>query len=107
MEAHPSDVPSPYSISDRIWPSKINIKDGIAAKMPKTYLERRQLTSRWKKRFHIKPKVLVDNFDNAFWKLYGQAPNMAFLIGPDKVISASQVFFDKAVMEKNIEQLVD
>lgn len=106
-EAHPSDMPSPYSISDQVWPSKLNVKDGIEAKRPRTYLERRQLTSKWKKTLHIKPEVLVDNPDNIFWRLYGQAPNMAFLISSDKVISASQVFFDKETMEKNIDQLVD
>lgn len=107
VEAHPSDLPSPYSISDEVWPSKRNIQDGIEAQQPKTYLERRQLTAKWKKKLRIRPKILVDNSDNVFWRLYGQAPNMAFLIRPDKVISASQVFFDKEAMGKNIDQLVD
>lgn len=107
VEAHPSDMPSPYSISNEVWPSKHNIRDGIAANRPRTYLERRTLTEKWINFLQIKPKVLVDDPDNAFWKLYGQAPNMAFLIGPDDIISASQIFFDREQMEKNIELLLD
>lgn len=107
IEAHPSDVPSPYSMSNQVWPSKLNIKDGIEAKKPKTYLERRQLTAQWINLFHIKNKVLVDSPDNTFWNLYGQAPNMAFLISPDDIIVESEVFFDKELMGQSIDKLVE
>ncbi len=107
MEAHPSDVASPYSISNQVWPSKLNIKDGIEARRPKTYAERRQLTSKWVDLLSIEPEVLVDNPDNVFWTLYGQAPNMAFLIRPDGVISARQIFFEEKPMEKEIDKLLD
>ncbi|MCB0631268.1 MAG: deiodinase-like protein [Saprospiraceae bacterium] len=107
VEAHPSDMPSPYSISNEVWLSKLNVKAGIEAERPKTYLERRQLTSKWIVFLRIKPKVLVDNPDNTFWNTYGQAPNMAFLISPDEIISASQVFFEKEQMKKNIDRLLD
>lgn len=107
VEAHPSDTPSPYSIEDKVWPSNLNVQAGIEARQPKTYLERRQLTAKWRNFLQIKPKLLVDNADNTFWKTYGQAPNMAFVISPDGVIVASQVFFEKEPMDGNIAELVD
>lgn len=107
VEAHPSDSPSPYSIEDKIWPSNLNVKAGIAAKQPKTYLERRQLSQKWRISQNIRSKVLVDDADNTFWIKYGQAPNMAFVISPDGIISASQVFFEKKEMESSIGELVD
>ncbi len=107
IEAHPSDAPSPYSVSNKIWPSRLNVRDGIEAKSPKTYRERRELTSKWIEVLHIEPKVLVDSADNLFWNRYGQAPNMAFLISPEGKISASQIFFEEKPMEKEIDKLLD
>lgn len=107
VEAHPADMASPYSISSDVWISNFNLRDDVAAEQPKTYRDRRILTQKWKNSTKIAPKILVDDPDNEFWNLYGQSPNMAFLIGTDSTISSSQILFDRGPMEDDIGRLLD
>lgn len=107
IEAHPADMTSPYSISSDVWLSNFNHRDDVAADQPKTYRERRLLTQKWKHSSDIVPKILVDGPDNEFWNLYGQSPNMAFLIDTDSTISSSQILFDREPIEEDIGRLLD
>ena len=107
VEAHPADMASPYSISSDVWLSNFNLRDDVAAEQPKTYRERRLLTQKWKNSIQTAARILVDDPDNEFWNLYGQSPNMAFLIDTDSTISSSQILFDRGPMEDEIGRLLD
>lgn len=104
IEAHPVDAVSPYSITNEIWVGKGNTKDGVLVKKPKTYRERREICSRWQTEFDLKPLVLVDNPENEFWLAYGQAPNLAYLIAPDRTVLIKQTWFKDEPLAEGIKR---
>ncbi|GAB3781192.1 hypothetical protein GCM10028818_34820 [Spirosoma horti] len=93
IDAHPSDVVSPYSKNNRIEIASANIRDQIEAKQPKTYGERKLLARKWQQRNSLLAPVLIDNPTNDFWLAFGQAPNMACLINPDGTVYYKQAWF--------------
>ncbi|AKD54710.1 deiodinase-like protein [Spirosoma radiotolerans] len=93
IDAHPSDVVSPYSKNNRIEIAPANTRDQVEASQPKTYSERKLLARKWQQRNNLLAPVLVDNPTNDFWLAFGQAPNMAFLINPDGTVYYKQVWF--------------
>ena len=107
IEAHPADAASPYSALDKVWLAENNLRDGIEAPQPKFYKERVELANVWKEAFNINIVVLVDTPRNMFWMNFGQAPNMVYIINPDKTVYYRQTWFDEQKLEKNIQLLVD
>lgn len=107
IEAHPVDTVSPYSITNEVWLGKANVNDGVLIEKPTTYRERRAVCDRWQSEFGLEPLVLVDNPENEFWLAYGQAPNMAYLIGPDKTIVGRQLWFNADALQEKIDGLLD
>ena len=105
-EAHPIDHPSPYSRENSIWIRPENVRDSIEAKKPTTYGERKALSQQWEEKFKIRPKILLDNPHNEYWSLYGQAPNMAYLIDSDGIIIERQINFHLKKIEDKIKNLL-
>ncbi|AWW00297.1 redoxin domain-containing protein [Arcticibacterium luteifluviistationis] len=106
VEAHPKDAVSPYSLEEKIWPSKSNIRDNAEANQPLTYSDRKELTMKWKHEFDIDPEILIDAAKNDYWADYGQAPNMAFLIDADGTILSRQIFFEINHLIAKINEIV-
>ena len=106
IEAHALDTVSPYSINNDKWVAEENTVDGIEANKPKTYQERRDLCEMWQDKFEVRPSVLVDNPQNEFWRAYGQAPNMAYLITPDRKVFWRQIWLHPESFEEKIKLLL-
>ena len=105
-EAHPSDMPSPYSPKQEIWIPRLNLKDKVKANQPKTYGENKLLAVKWAQEYNIEVPVLIDTPDNKFWLQFGQAPNSAYLIEPQGSVYFKQSWFAMEELEKAISQLV-
>ncbi|HMJ70887.1 MAG TPA: deiodinase-like protein [Cyclobacteriaceae bacterium] len=105
IEAHPSDEPSPYSPYQEILIAKDNIRDKVEARQPKTYAERQALANRWKTMYRIPMMVLVDSADNLFWTNFGQAPNMVYVIAPDRKVLFKQAWFNKSKLTSELHML--
>lgn len=103
IDAHPQDAISPYSWKKDKWIVKKNTEDGIKADQPRTYLDRRSLCQFLREKFDLKLEVLVDNPDNEFWRKYGQAPNMAYIIHPDKTVYWRQIWFQPESFEEKMK----
>jgi hypothetical protein len=107
LEAHPSDVASPYSTDPKAWIAKDNIRDKVEARQPKTYAERQELANRWKTTYKIPMTVLVDGPDNFFWQNFGQAPNMVYIIAPNRTVFSKQAWFSKGSLDQELEKLAE
>lgn len=107
IDAHPSDVVSPYSPKNEIWVPRTNIRDKVKADQPKTYGERKALAAKWQQQYSIAAPVLVDSPANQFWLNYGQAPNMVYLLEPSGVVYYKQVWFKKDGLDKAISELIN
>lgn len=107
LEAHPADVPSPYSTNEKPWIVKDNIKDSVAEVQPATYGERIELAERWVADYQVKPEVLIDTPENGFWKHFGQAPNMVYVILPNGIIYFRQTWFNEKSVKEKIDALMD
>jgi len=106
-EAHPADVPSPYSPNGRVWIAPANERDKIEENQPKTYKERTELSRIFKSRNHVPLEVLVDSPDNYFWKKFGQAPNMLYVILPDGKVFFKQTWFEENEADIRLSELLD
>ena len=67
-----------------------------------TYSERVSLASLCVEDTGITALVMVDTMDNVLWQTYGPAPNMAYLIGTDGEIIATQLWYNADLMESAI-----
>lgn len=105
MEAHPSDEPGPYTADNEIVLPKSNIRDKVQAKQPRIYAERQALADRWKKMYKVPMTVLIDSPDNFFWTNFGQAPNMVYVIAPDRTVLYKQAWFIKKMLESELQKL--
>jgi|GEM_PF-3878345 len=102
IEAHPNNAVSPYSIKNNIWPDEESDIEN-----PETYKERRQICDFWQNKYGLKPIVLVDNPTNDFWLRFGQAPNLAYLVKPDKTIFSYQIFINQNKLKEQINELLN
>jgi hypothetical protein len=105
IDAHPSDTGSPYSPEGKIWIAKNNIRDNIKAAQPKTYKQRVELARRWMAENNISFPVLIDGPDNFYWKKFGQAPNMVYIIAPSQEVFYKQAWFNKERLAPQLELL--
>jgi hypothetical protein len=105
IEAHPTDVPGPYSPDRKIWIPANNIRDHVAATQPKTYQQRVDLSKKWKQEYDINLPVLVDNPDNLFWSGFGEAPNMAYVILPGNMVYYKQAWFNEHLLDEKLQAL--
>jgi len=105
IDAHPYDVASPYSAERKVWVAKNNIRDNIKAKQPKTYQERVALAQQWINDNSIEFPVLIDAPDNFYWKKFGQAPNMVYIITPEKEVLYKQAWFNEEKLAQQLELL--
>ena len=102
IDAHPSDVASPYSTNNRVDIASANTRDHIEAQQAKTYGERKVLAKKWQQQNAITVPVLVDTPANDFWLAFGQAPNMAYLINPDGTVYYKQAWFKFSDLDDSI-----
>lgn len=93
VEAHPIVDPSPYS--GQVWVTSQNNTDGVLFRQPTTYGERLDLVDTLTTNYSVVPEILVDGPCNEWWSNYGPAPNNAYLIDTNGVISAKQGWFNK------------
>lgn len=105
IDAHPFDTGSPYSPEGKVWIAKNNVRDNVKAAQPKTYKQRVELARKWMTENSIAFPVLVDNPDNLFWKKFGQAPNMVYIITPSQEVFYKQAWFNKEKLAKQLESL--
>lgn|SRR5581483_246802 len=104
IEAHPVDVPSPYT--EEIWLTPLNDIAGIRCQQPQTLEERIALARQLSRRFHLTTPMLIDALDNRAWRAFGSAPNVAILVQPDGRVFAKQGWFDPEEMEGKIKLLI-
>ncbi|WP_157815998.1 TlpA family protein disulfide reductase [Spirosoma pollinicola] len=102
IDAHPSDIASPYSANNRVDIASANTRDHIEAQQAKTYGERKVLAKKWQQQNALTVPVLVDTPTNDFWLAFGQAPNMAYLINPDGTVYYKQVWFKFSDLDDSI-----
>ncbi len=107
IDAHPFDTGSPYSPEGKVWIAKNNVRDKIKAAQPKTYKQRVELARKWMTENSITFPVLVDGPDNFYWKKFGQAPNMVYVITPSQEVFYKQAWFNKERLVKQMESLHD
>lgn len=105
IDAHPADTPSPYSAERKVWIAKNNIRDNVKASQPKVYQQRVDLAQKWKTANSIEFPVLIDAPDNFYWKKFGQAPNMVYIISPEQTVFFKQAWFNKERLQKQFEDL--
>lgn len=103
IDAHPSDVASPYSETNKVSLARENVRQNIEAKQPGTYGARKMLAQKWKQQNYISAPIIIDNPTNDFWLTYGQAPNMAYLINPDGTVYYKQAWFSYFDMDDAIK----
>ena len=106
-EAHPADVPSPYSPDGRVWIAEANVRDKVEENQPKTYKERIELSRIFKSRNYVPLVILVDNPDNYFWNNFGQAPNMLYVILPDASVYFKRTWFEESEADRRLGELLD
>ena len=101
IEPHPVGSESPYS--NKEWPLAYSEdKDGNPITQPLTYEERLAMAQKTIVEQGINVTMLVDEIDNPVWCTYGQAPNIAYLIGIDGTIIAKQDWYNPDKMEELI-----
>jgi len=105
IEAHPTDVPGPYSADRKIWISANNIRDHVAATQPKIYQQRVDISKKWKQVYDIHLPILLDNPDNFFWTNFGEAPNMVYVILPGNIVYYKQAWFNEHLLEEKLQAL--
>lgn len=105
IDAHPYDAPSPYSAERKVWIAKNNVRDKVKAAQPRMYSQRIDLARRWKKDNSISFPVLIDAPDNFFWKKFGQAPNMVYIISPGQQVFYKQAWFNRERLVQQLESL--
>ncbi|QMW00174.1 hypothetical protein [Spirosoma foliorum] len=103
IDAHPSDVASPYSKNNKIEIAPANVREHVEAQQPKTYGERKSLAKKWQQQNYILAPVLVDNPTNDFWLSFGQAPNMAYLIDPNGTVYFKQAWLKYVALDNTIK----
>jgi acetyl esterase/lipase len=91
LEAHPTDVPSPYS--QGIWVTERNQREGVLVTQPTTYEERVALAERLPD-LGVTLPIVVDNMDNAVWEAWGRRSNGGFVVGPDGRLLRVQAWID-------------
>lgn len=106
-EAHPADVPSPYSPNGHIWIADANVRDKVEENQPTTYKERIELSRIFKSRNHVPLEVLVDSPNNYFWNNFGQAPNMIYVILPDGKVYFKQTWFEESEFDRHLGELLE
>ena len=110
IEAHPYHADSPYpGLNEHFERTDWSrTADQTLTMDPVLYGDRRALCKAFTDQHDLDAMtVLIDNPANEFWKHYGQAPNMAFLIAPDRKIIASQLWFNRTAMVKYINNLLE
>jgi cytochrome oxidase Cu insertion factor (SCO1/SenC/PrrC family) len=105
IDAHPFDSPSPYSPERKVWIAKNNTRDNVKAAQPKVYEQRVELARKWLKENSIEFPVLIDAPDNFYWKKFGQAPNMVYIISPGQTVFFKQAWFNKERLAQQFEDL--
>lgn len=105
MEAHPTNMPSPYPGYELALERSEKQNDDFKVDQPLDYKTRRELAYAFQVRMGIGTPLLVDNPTNPFWKKYGQAPNAAVLIGTDGKVKKTQLWFDAEEMAETILNL--
>ncbi|MBS1585375.1 MAG: hypothetical protein JSS82_07485 [Bacteroidetes bacterium] len=94
IEAHPTDVAGP--LSDKIDLAMENVIQELEYKQPKTFGQRKAMTDTLVAKMGVKTTILIDGPNNDFWKLYGPAPNDAYLIDTNLVIRGKNVWLNEA-----------
>ena len=106
IEPHPAGSKSPYS--EKEWTlSYSHDTEGNPVSQPQTYEERVRLASMCAEDAGITALVLVDEIFNPIWRIYGPAPNLAYLIGTDGKIIEAQLWYNVGKMESAIEQYIN
>ena len=103
-EAHPIDVPSPYT--EGIWMTPLNDMAGIHCTQPQTLEERLTLAGQLRRRFRLSTFMLIDALDDRAWRAFGSAPNVAILVRTDGRIAVKQGWFAPEEMERAITELL-
>lgn len=94
IEAHTITDPSPYSGS--VWITADNVAEGVLYEQPDTYGERLTMIDSLLANYTVVPEILVDGPCNEWWLNYGPAPNNAYLIDTNGVVSAKHGWFHRA-----------
>lgn len=92
VEAHPSDDNSPYAVYEDV--PMPNIIDEINYMQPKTFGQRKAMADTLMKKMNITSGILLDGPTNDYWRLFGPAPNNAYLIDTNMVIAGKNAFLD-------------
>ncbi|MDX1962404.1 MAG: ankyrin repeat domain-containing protein [Pirellulales bacterium] len=102
IEAHPVGSICPYKNVEDVTPE--NHRDGILRKQPTTMEDRLELAQEFKRYLRIDVPIHVDPVDNRAWKALGAAPNIAFLVDKEGIVTARQGWFEGPALEKSIEE---
>ncbi len=93
VEAHPTDT-SPYF--GYINTGNANISSGITFPQPTTYGDRKLLADTLSYWVSSQATIYLDNPCNAWWSLFGPAPNNAYVITPNGQVFSKHGWFNKS-----------
>jgi hypothetical protein len=94
IEAHPDDVTGP--LSDTIDLAMENVMFEMSYSQPKTFGQRKAMTDTLTHHMQVDAPILIDGPNNDFWKLYGPAPNVAYLIDTDMIVKGKNAWLNEA-----------
>lgn len=106
VESHPVGSDSPYTGKESLDSYSYDTLDNPVCQ-PKTYEERVALASLLIEDSNTTSIVLMDEIDNPIWKIYGRAPNIAYLIDTDCKIFKAQRWYNAESMEAAIQHILD
>jgi len=98
IEAYPVGSPSPYKGKESTGPESTDT-EGRSLTQPATYEERVTQATRMMQELGITVPVLIDEMDNPIWCTYGQASNIAYLIGTSGTVVEKQGWYQPLSME--------
>lgn len=101
IEPHPFGSQSPYANGEWQALYSFDVK-GSPVTQPQTYDERARLAARCVKDAGITSLILVDELNNPVWQIYGQVPNLAYLIGSNGEVLEAQAQYDVRTMDDAI-----
>ena len=102
IEGYPVGSPSPYRGKEWTGPESTD-KEGRSLTQPATYEERVTQATQMIQELGITVPVLIDEMDNPVWCTYGQASNIAYLIGTSGTVVEKQGWYQPLSMEAAIK----
>ncbi len=89
LEAHPSNAICPYM--DSICIGRANYMQHILYPQQVTYGDRKAMVDTMKTKIALSATILLDGPKNEWWRKFGPAPNVAYLIDTNRIVKGKNL----------------